>query len=177
MKGIHLDLAKWNQKFKALSKMNMKDLFAQKPMLAVLIPVAFFLILTVPIILILSNLGAEDPAPSDGPAVAAGGIVTPSPENSPTIEVLPETERILPEQDPFGSDASIGANEIVLMGIVSNSDGVSTAIIKAGGSSYIVETGDLLGDSPWSVKGISENDVILTNGETEKTIALDEDGQ
>lgn len=173
--------AKTAEFFKELNHTNIKDLIARKPILAFTIPAVFFIILMIPIVLILPGLGKEIPEPTDGPAVAVNGPADPTiapavdsaGENGTTIEILPQTERIAPEQDPFGMGTAIGAHEITVVGIITNSNGVSTAIIQGGANSYIVENGDQLGETTWKVTKITDTEATISDGSTEKVLALD----
>jgi hypothetical protein len=155
---------------------SVKTQLERKPILVIIAPLLLLLLLAVPVVLVLvsGSPETEPPAASDSDAVPAVGDV----KETPTIEILPETERADPEKDPFGSSGMLaGADSFVLAGIVASDGGVSSAIIQAGDASYVVKTGDAIGESDWSVAEITENSVTLTDGETEKTLEMDPDAQ
>jgi hypothetical protein len=157
-------------------KNSVKTQFERKPILVVIVPLLFLLLLAVPVVFVLTSgtPDAEPSASSGGEAVPAIGDV----KETPTIEILPETERVVPEKDPFGSSGVLaGSDAFVLTGIISSSGGLSTAIIKAGDSSFVVQAGDAVGDSDWSVSEINENSIVLSDGKTEKVLELDPDNQ
>lgn len=94
-------------------------------------------------------------------------------ESSPSIEILPELEReTTPQQDPFGN--ALQSKPFELLGILQTSDGAATAILSAGGTSYVLEAGDSVGNLSWTVKEIGDTYILLSNGKEEQTVTLKE---
>jgi hypothetical protein len=151
-----------------------KALFEKKPILVVIAPLIFLVLLAIPVVVILTS-GGRDTAPpsaSDTDSVPAMGQVS----QTPTVEILPDTERADPEKDPFGSSGILaGTKALVLKGIISNSDGIYTAIISAGDTTYIVGNGQTIANTDWSVTEINDTGITLSDGETEKTLQIDSD--
>ena len=153
----------------------MKKRFGAKPVLVLGVSLISLLLLSAVILSVV--LSGQSPGNTYDPPVVKGSGAAPSAEGdgkTPTVEVLPETERAVPEKDPFDySGEASGMNSFRLMGIVSNSAGTSAAIITFGGNSYIVQEGDPIGETAWKAAVINETDVVITDGSGEKTLELD----
>jgi hypothetical protein len=153
----------------------MRKQFEAKPILVFVVPLLFLLLLSAIILLILFSGGSGEDTYTPPDTVGGSAIpVMGDAEQTPTIEILPETERAVPEKDPFGSSGVFyGPNSFRLTGIISSSSGTSAAIIVAGNRSFILQAGDLIGETDWSIAEISGNSVIITDGENEETLELD----
>ena len=88
------------------------------------------------------------------------------------VETLPQNVRNFDssqDKNPFGAE-KLGA--VTVTGIVSSDQGKSTAILEAGGASFVVSEGDMLPQSAWSVKTISGDSVTLSCDTSEKTFYM-----
>ncbi len=129
------------------------------------------LVLLIVLIIVYSGLG-KDVSEEAVPAVAeASGTLSSNPQ---TIEILPNTERVIKngsdtddtavQRDPFSGPMN-------LVGIVASTDGKNIAVIEANDKSYILEKGDNI-ESNMTVSDITADKVVIKNTDTEKEITL-----
>ena len=88
------------------------------------------------------------------------------------VEVLPQTERTFGEngsKNPFKSEDLSG---VVLTGTIVTSSGSITGIVETPSASYIVNEGDVMKDSNWTVGTITQDSITFVNGESRKTIYM-----
>ncbi|MEG1862252.1 MAG: hypothetical protein RR198_01460 [Oscillospiraceae bacterium] len=88
------------------------------------------------------------------------------------VEVLPQTERTFGEdgaKNPFKTE---DLSTVLLTGIIETSNGRMTAIVETGNASYIVNTGDVVKDSNWTVETITQDSITFVNGQSRKTIYM-----
>ena len=97
----------------------------------------------------------------------------PAPDETSSVEVLPDDSRAMPEKDPFGSVTGDGVSSIRLSGILSGENGMDTAIFTDGETSYIVGIEDSIGDSEWYLVEIVDNTAILTDGKDTITVGFE----
>ncbi|MEG2174934.1 MAG: hypothetical protein RR135_05575 [Oscillospiraceae bacterium] len=93
--------------------------------------------------------------------------------NATSVEVLPQNIRSFNgggENNPFATE-SLG--EVRITGIVSNSNGLYTAIVESQSASYILSIGDQLFGSSWEVSKITKNSVTFSCNGSEKTVFMD----
>lgn len=95
----------------------------------------------------------------------------PDPEAS-EVEALPYTVRSFGGENIRNPFASEMLGELRITGIVSSSNGKATAIIEAGGVSYVLSAGEAVPDSLWSIADITSSGVTFSNGSTQKTVYL-----
>ena len=89
------------------------------------------------------------------------------------VEVLPQTVRSFDGgtvKNPFAAD---DLSSIRVMGIVSNSNGKSTAIIESDVTSFVVSVGDVMPESSWKVEDIGSNSVTFVSGESRKIFRME----
>jgi hypothetical protein len=117
------------------------------------------------------------------PALAAG--------NENVVEILPQTERedetllpgeeeagliidagsrLYPAKDPF-ADAEL--TNVTYSGAILSGNGSGVAIMQASGTSYIVRTGDFVGESAWQVDALTADSVTLKNGAMTRVLYTD----
>jgi len=151
--------------------------FEKKPILIFIVPLLFLLLLSAIILLILFSGGSGEDTYLPPDTVGSSAIpVMGDAGQTPTIEILPETERAVPEKDPFGSSGVLyGPDSFRLTGVISSSTGTSAAIIVAGNASFILQHGDLIGETDWRIAEINSNSVVISDGEKEETLELDPD--
>ncbi|MEG1774090.1 MAG: hypothetical protein RR320_04485, partial [Oscillospiraceae bacterium] len=75
-------------------------------------------------------------------------------------------------KNPFAI-ASEQLGTVRVTGIISNSNGKSTAIIETESASFIVSVGDTVPGSSWSISDIGKNSVTFSGKESSKTIYMD----
>lgn len=88
------------------------------------------------------------------------------------VEVLPQTERNFGDgqaRNPFKSEDLSG---LKLTGVLTSSSGRTTAIVESDSTSYIVKVGETMKDSNWTVDSIDENSITFVNGESSKTVYM-----
>lgn len=135
----------------------------KRPTIVVLIALCIIVLITITLLLLNpGSAGDGDDRLQSGDKVRASDD---PPVETPTVEILPDSGRVVPEKDPFGSDAGISVGRIRLTGILRGDDGRTTAIFTDGSSSYIVGIDEDVGDSGWSLAEISGDSAILTDGE------------
>ena len=88
------------------------------------------------------------------------------------VEVLPYTVRSFGGENIKNPFASETLGELRITGIVSSTGGKATAIIEAGGVSYVLSAGEAVPDSSWSIADITSGGVTFSNGSTQKTVYL-----
>lgn len=97
---------------------------------------------------------------------------SPSPDAA-EVDVLPQTVRNYDNgstENPFATD-NLGSVKVT--GIVSNSNGQSTAILETQSASYIVEVGEKVAGSSWEVSEIGDDFVTFSNDGSQKTVYMD----
>lgn len=97
---------------------------------------------------------------------------SPSPDAA-EVDVLPQTVRNYDNgstENPFATD-NLGSVKVT--GIVSNSNGQSTAILETKSASYIVEVGEKVAGSSWEVSEIGDDFVTFSNDGSQKTVYMD----
>lgn len=144
--------------FKKFLKEN-KSLTFMIPLMAILIIVMIF---------VYSGTAKDKKTVSDKSTDTKNPIST----NQPQVEVLPQiirsenSDKIDVNKDPF-------EEPMILVGVI-YSESRSTAIIKWGDYSYIVEKNDVIGDSDWEVTAIEKDKITLESDND--SIVLDLDG-
>jgi Tfp pilus assembly protein PilP len=106
------------------------------------------------VLIFLSGDPGKDPYPPPDAAKESALPVMGDVKHTPTIEILPEPERPVPTKNPFESPGAFSSS-LRLTGIISGSTGSSAAIVVAGDRSYIVQVGDEIGKTGWSVTEIN----------------------
>ena len=140
------------------------NFFEKNPKLKIIIPAIFLLIAaSVAVVLIIS--GAKTETEVDPNSIPAGL----------QVDVLPMLERgegatLADGVDPFAEDVIANAT---LTGILYNSDGFRTAILKTEYASYIVQVGDYVGESSWLVEEITDSSATFSIDEKQRTISLE----
>jgi hypothetical protein len=157
----------------------------------VLLPLAVVSVLTV--ILLLSSMPQAELAQEKEaiPVFAASG-------NENLVEILPQTERDdetpLPDEDAEGeggdgtgeADASDGRiypvkdpfadaelTNITFVGALLSGGGSGVAVLRGSDASYIVRTGDFVGESAWQATSLTADSVTLKSGAMTRVLYME----
>ncbi|MGI6621684.1 MAG: hypothetical protein GX227_06700 [Clostridiaceae bacterium] len=143
----------------------LKKFFNENKSLTFLLPL--LAILVVVVIIVYSGMGKDKNTVSKNSHDTSFPIDT----NQPQVEVLPKIirsgseEKIDVDKDPF-------SEPMKLVGVIF-SESRSTAIIEWGYYSYIVEKGELVGDSDWKVAVIEKDKITLETDSDRIVLSLD----
>lgn len=139
--------------------------FEKNPKMKIILPAVIVAIaLAVAVIIIISGVNTDTELGEDVTVAGQSVAVLPQLERN-------ESETLADGVDPFAEDVIANAK---ITGIVDNSDGYKTAILKTEYASYIVQAGDYVGGSEWLVESITDTEVTCSIGEKVRTIQFKE---
>ena len=98
---------------------------------------------------------------------------TPAPD-AVEVEILPHSVRNFGDGDETNPFASENLGAMTVTGIITNSNGQSTAIVETKNVSYILQIGDTVAETTWTVSEIGANYVTFENNGSEKTFYMNE---
>lgn len=147
----------------ARKKGSITTFFEKNPKMKIIIPVVIVVIAVVVAVLIIISGVKTDTDLGEDVTVAGQSVA-----------ILPQLERIEGETlaagvDPFSEDVIANAT---ITGMIYNSDGYRTAIIKTKYASYTIQVGDYVGSSDWLVEAMTDSSVTFSLGEKTRTIEM-----
>lgn len=161
IKDLFAKLKKGSGKKDARKGSSLNAFFEKNPKMKIILPAVFIIIAIVVAVLIVISGAKTDIKTDEGVTVGA-------------VEILPMIERdegetVAEGVDPFSEDVIANAK---ITGIVYNSDGYRTAIVKTQYKSYTLQVGDYVSGSEWLVESITDSSVTFSIGEKKRTVEM-----